>query len=307
MIDFRYNGHVQVSSGGKGGKKERKGCTKGKLEAVMRNSSFGASIISAANMTVSSMTNSHGNHFIRASHSVKPTQVDQDDPYTFTEVEPQLTTYYPTSSSGITSKKPVNRSSSDSGNVRRSSTESGGSRRPSSESTALARRVGIDAASRRPVETPQKSLPKPRPVESNSSKMNKLQAEFARNKVIGKRRKVDQPPTPKWEPTQKRVSNRVLIANRKVPRKTTWQREKKARHELLERIEEVKNEWESINQDIFPLGEFFICFLVYLYFYLYCLPTKIWFLFSIFIYFTLTGVCIQLSYSINLWSTVSLY
>lgn len=124
-------------------------------------------------------------------------------------------------------------------------------------------------------------------IDGSSKTMNKLQAEIARNKVIIKRRRVicqqsslssgghdladsdcgngsygvikSEPNATvqgKYQPQQQlqRTFARVSIPAKRLHRQTTWQRERRIRHEALQRIQDAQLEAASVKTDLFPLG-----------------------------------------------------
>lgn len=216
----RYNGHVQISSCGKstGGKRDRKGCTKGKIEAIMKNNSVRPKVCISA--SVKKPAPSINNHNLFSNHSVKVEQ--EEDPYTFTEPEPQaLSLYQP---SGSSNKKP-------------------GPLRPSPATMVCQEKNKVEHG---------KTLLKVVKTPEGTSKMNKLQADIARNKVIGKRRKIVEQSSPKVnEWNIKREPGKVCIS---AKRKSIWQRERNSKHELLERIHQVQNNLNQFTRDLYPLG-----------------------------------------------------
>jgi hypothetical protein len=180
-----------------------------------------------------------GNHVIYTNAPIKLEGSDQEDPYTFTESEPQaaLGLYQASSSSSslVASKK---------------------------HSTSV-RLPNMGCAEKPKVESPRVVAKHPvaKQVLEGSSKMNKLQADIARNKVIGKRRKVEQVPSSgvpgEWSSASnaKKESGKICIAAKFVPRKSTWQKECKSRHELLQRIQQAQSEAQQYTRDLYPLGK----------------------------------------------------
>ncbi|CAH1400746.1 unnamed protein product [Nezara viridula] len=215
----RYNGHVQLSSCGKstGGKRDRKGCTKGKIEAIMKNNSVRPKVCISA--SVKKPVSTVNNHSLFSNHSVKAEQ--EEDPYTFTEPEPQaLSLYQP---SGSSNKKPSQL-------------------RPSPTTMVCQEKNKVEHG---------KTLLKVVKTPEGTSKMNKLQADIARNKVIGKRRKINEQSSPKVnEWAIKREPGKVCIS---AKRKSIWQRERNSKHELLERIHQVQNNLNQFTRDLYPL------------------------------------------------------
>lgn len=57
-------------------------------------------------------------------------------------------------------------------------------------------------------------------------------------------------------PPVKRDPNNVIIPAKREPRKSTWQRERNSKHELLERIHSLQNDMNQYKRDLYPLGEF---------------------------------------------------
>lgn len=217
----RYNGHVQISSCGKvaGGKRDRKGCTKGKIEAIMKNNIVRPKV--CVNNLLKKSLSTGSNHSLFSNHSVKAEQ--EEDPYTFTEPEPQVLSLYQPSGS---SNKKSNSSKSSSANM--------------------------VCQEKNKLEHSGKNVVKLVKAHEGTSKMNKLQAEIARSKVIGKRRKVgDQTPQRPNEWSSKREPGKVCIS---AKRKSTWQQERNSKHELLERIHQVKNSLSQYTRDLYPLG-----------------------------------------------------
>ena len=189
--------------------------------------------------TKKSSSSLSGNHVIYTNTPIKLDGSDQEDPYTFTESEPQATLghYQANSSSSLSSS----------------------SKKPSA-------RLPIMGCAEKPkVESPRLVIKQPMTKQfvEGSSKMNKLQADIARNKVIGKRRKVEQVPssvTPgEWASASnlKKDSSKICIAAKFVPRKSTWQKECKSRHELLQRIHQAQSEAQQYTRDLYPLGNYF--------------------------------------------------
>lgn len=131
-------------------------------------------------------------------------------------------------------------------------------------------------------------------IDGSSKTMNRLQADIARNRVIVKRRKVvsqvsqssshsqedseingnedfkSEPNTPvhckQYQQLQQLQHNiqrtfaRVSIPAKRLHRQTTWQQERRIRHEALQRIQDAHLEATSIKRDLFPLGNYFYIF-----------------------------------------------
>lgn len=110
-------------------------------------------------------------------------------------------------------------------------------------------------------------------LEGSSKTMNKLQADIARNKVIGKRKKMvvnSNVSTNSWdesqvktEPSSSQEDDRTITHVTIPPKRRhqqTWQREKKYRHEALQRLQLHKQRLLNLKQDLYPLGKllFFI-------------------------------------------------
>lgn len=224
FLCFRYNGHVQISSCGKvaGGKRDRKGCTKGKIEAIMKNNSVRPKV--SVNTSIKKPISSGSNHSLYSNHTVKIEQ--EEDPYTFTEPEPQVLSLYQPSGSSV--KKNV-------------------LPRPAA--------TNMVCQDRNKHEPSPKNVVKVIKTPEGTSKMNKLQADIARSKVIGKRRKiVEQTPQRLNDWSSKKEPGKVCIS---AKRKSTWQQERNSKHELLERIHQVKNNINVYTRDLYPLGKSF--------------------------------------------------
>lgn len=209
------------------------------------------------------------NNSINSNAVLKTDFGDKDDPYTFTEAEPQILSLYPSGNNLTLSRKIVplmgNKSNSvvpnrnnvnmvclengntDAGKVSRILAET---LKSSVDHTDLVSKVSVVKTNR--ITTG---------VENSSRTMNKLQADIARNKVIGKRRKIIS--SREFDGEMKNESNinssvispsftKVSIPAKRLH--STWQREKKSRHEALQRIQETQQEAWDFKHDLYPLG-----------------------------------------------------
>lgn len=271
LLFFRCNGHIQVSAAGKVPKRDRKGCKKGKIEAIMKNNLASSKARIRLNSPVKKVKPVNVvNHSINSNTVLKTDIGDKDDPYTFTEAEPQILSLYPSGNNLTLSRKivPLMGNKSNSIVPSRSSVnmvclENGNSDvgkvgkilaetlKSSLDHTDLVSKVNVVKANR--VTTG---------VENSSRTMNKLQADIARNKVIGKRRKVvssrEFDGEMKIESNINNSGNSSTFTKVSIPAKrvhSTWQREKKSRHEALQRIQESRQEAWDFKHDLYPLGQ----------------------------------------------------
>lgn len=220
------------------------------------------------------------NHTIKAGAVIKSEYIDSDDPYTFTEAEPQVVSLYPGGNNLTLSRKLVplipNRSNqlvvnksgvnmvcvernSDVGKVNKTLTDR------------------LNATAGETLELPSRPFIKVNSkvvqnLEGSSKTMNRLQADIARNKLIGKRKKMvvnSQTSTSNlWEEREIKTEGggngessspvfaKVSVPAKRMHRLTTWQREKKSRHEALQRIQQNQERVWDHKRDLYPLGEY---------------------------------------------------
>uniref|UniRef100_A0A146L6T7 INO80 complex subunit D-B n=2 Tax=Lygus hesperus TaxID=30085 RepID=A0A146L6T7_LYGHE len=228
----RYNGHVQVSSLGKsaGGKRDRKGCTKGKIEAIMKNNPSRPKfcLTSPARKLTAPVGN---NQVFFANHTIKAEE--SEDPYTFAEPEPQAPSVYQHQQHQPVTA-PATKKASTSTNktfnmvcIDKSRLEPG---------RVLVKTVKTEPAPKAPkavVETAKKG--------SGGSKRKRVES-------TSHKKSNDHPPSAKRDP------NNIVIPAKREPRKSTWQRERNAKHELLERIHSLQNDMNQYKRDLYPLG-----------------------------------------------------
>ncbi|RZF43100.1 hypothetical protein LSTR_LSTR001278 [Laodelphax striatellus] len=332
----RCNGHIQVSPIGKTQKRDRKGCKKGKIEMIMKNS-MGATAkapklqqqqhLAAAKKTTSTKlfgggpttATTNSNHHHQVQHVINSGSVIKneiiDDPYTFTDSEPQSVGLY-SATNCLSSTRKVQSVPSPVSNAL--------ARKVQSSPAAASGTTTTTASSQRTADATGKTM---RSVATSVDTMiataktiNQLQADIARNRVaIVKRRKVVPPtPPPPPPPTNppppylqhlltltnhqhhqanslellpsstsssslsssslpsssssqrhnpppplppppapfppQRAFARVSLPAKRLARQTTWQRERRSRHELLQRIQEAQQQLHVEKRDLFPLG-----------------------------------------------------
>lgn len=208
------------------------------------------------------------NHSINSNAVLKTDFGDKDDPYTFTEAEPQILSLYPSGNNLTLSRKIVplmgNKSNSvvpNRSNVNMVCLENGNSdvgKVGRILAETLKSSVDHTDLSKASVVKANRVITG---VENSSRTMNKLQADIARNKVIGKRRKVVS--SREFDGEIKIESNINSVNSHSftkvsIPAKrlhSTWQREKKSRHEALQRIQETQREAWDFKHDLYPLGQ----------------------------------------------------
>lgn len=222
---------------------------------------------------------SNSNHIIKSGTLIKSEYIDSDDPYTFTETEPQVVSLYPSSNNLTLSRKLVPLVSNRSNQI--------ATNKSVTNMVCLERNSELNKPNKSLVDRLNSTVthtvePQSRPfvtkvnkvvhnVEGSSKTMNKLQADIARNKIMGKRSKKMvvsglsanvgwEEKEIKVEPSDNGVSHapvfaKVSVPAKRMPRQTTWQREKKSRHEALQRMQENQEKIWNLNRDIYPLGE----------------------------------------------------
>ncbi|BET01817.1 INO80 complex subunit D [Nesidiocoris tenuis] len=253
----RYNGHVQVSSLGKsaGGKRDRKGCTKGKIEAIMKNNPSRPKFCLTG--PIKKLTAPVGTNtvFYPSNHTIKSEdQSSQEDPYTFTEPEPQPPSVYhhqqTSTTASVPAKKPVQSSSKLFNMVCTDRTRTDGARvpvkaiKPEAPKTPKA---PAESAAKKSSSTASGSGAKRKKVEHSSvgtTTMPIIGLSPGHKKVFD---------TPHHQ-VLKRDPNNVIIPAKRVQRKSTWQRERNSKHELLERIYCHQNDLNQYKRDLYPLG-----------------------------------------------------
>lgn len=282
FIFFRCNGHVPFSTTGKvPTKRDRKGCKKGKIEAIMKNNfvSSKARIKIQTSPVVKKFKpiQSVTNHAVKPGALIKSEYIDSDDPYTFTETEPQIVTLHPNSNNLTLSRKLVplisNRSNQlfvNKNGINMVCVDRESELNKTNKTLADLKAVQSAELPSKPfVSKVTKNI---HSLEGSSKTMNKLQADIARNKLIGKRKKmvVNNKVVSEWEdkviktePNSNQHSSPTVFAKVSVPakrllRQTTWQRERKSRHEALLRMQQTQQQVWDLNHDLYPLGEIFI-------------------------------------------------
>uniref|UniRef100_A0A1B6EEY6 KANL2-like probable zinc-finger domain-containing protein n=1 Tax=Clastoptera arizonana TaxID=38151 RepID=A0A1B6EEY6_9HEMI len=262
----RNNGHIQVSSAGKGTKRDRKGCKKGKIEAIMKNNLVSSKnrirLASPSIVKKTKQNSSLSNHVLKSGSVIKSEALEIDDPYTFTEPEPQILSLYQGANNLTLPRKvvslPSNKSNKSSLNmvcIERGGGDTGilktqneQNNLPGSKSTDIPARQILAKSNKLTVSS-----------DGSSKTMNRLQADIARSKVIVKRHKnissrsdikTECKGSDSYSPSFTKVS---LPANR-MQRQSTWQKERKLRHEALQRIEKAQHECWEIKRDLYPLG-----------------------------------------------------
>lgn len=184
--------------------------------------------------SVKKNVNSASNHSLYANHHSVVKAEQEEDPYTFTEPEPQVLSLY--QPSGSSNKKVVQGRASVGTMVCHDKSNNVG------HGKSLVKVLKL-------------------PASDSTSKIKKLEADIARSKVIGKRRKiVDQTPQRQNEWLSKREPGKVFIS---AKRKSTWKKERNAKHELLERIHQEKSSLQQYTRDLYPLGKFNYIFLLF--------------------------------------------
>ncbi|XP_073997645.1 uncharacterized protein isoform X2 [Rhodnius prolixus] len=319
----RYNGHVQscgvkTTGGGSGGglslsvpgnmttggKKDRKGCTKGKIEAIMKNNAVRTKVVLPVTVSTTissapvkksltstqSITANHQQQSIvfvhnqlqssgqGSRHEVVRVKDEHDDPYTFTEAEPQSVGIYQASGSGGTPKtKTISVSSAATsgqhhrstntvvtGDRNRAMERNSGVKAKSSQQqnvSSLAPGTGIEqprtgkvvqtvaqeTANRSPRTVPKRKVPSVSlksttggPSSYNSQGQYQEQGSI-KSHYHHYHRRSQQP-------------DRVCLPAKRQPRKSVWQRERNAKHELLERIQGVRTKLAAYSRDLYPLG-----------------------------------------------------
>lgn len=215
------------------------------------------------------------NH-LKSGTVVKSEYIDSDDPYTFTETEPL--NIYPSSTNLTLSRKlvPLVNSRSKQVVVTKNinmvcvdrDTDIKKANALVAERLDSSGNQLFELSSRPFVSKVNKNVQN---LEGSSKTMNRLQADIARNKVIGKRKKlvVNNLSGGIWEEREIKTepssgneySNSPVFAQVTVPakrrnRQTTWQRERKLRHEALQRIQQNQQQFLDLKQDLYPLGIF---------------------------------------------------
>lgn len=274
---YRYNGHIPVSSAGKGSKRDRKGCKKGKIEAIMKNNlvtskarvRLQTSPVVKKLKTVPPVTN----HTLKTGAVIKSEYIDSDDPYTFTETEPQVVSLYPGGNNLTLSRKlvPLIPNRSNQLVVNKSGVNMVCVERNADVNKSLTTSAGqtLELPSR-PFVKVNKAVQN---LEGSSKTMNRLQADIARNKLMGKRKKMvvnsQSGTSNSWEEREIKsegggnghssspVFAKVSVPAKRMHRLSTWQREKKSRHEALQRIQQNQERVWDLNRDLYPLGECF--------------------------------------------------
>lgn len=274
---FRCNGHIPVSTPGKVSKRDRKGCKKGKIEAIMKNNMVSSKtrVRLQTSPVVKKLkpAQTSSNH-LKTGTVIKSEYIDSDDPYTFTETEPL--NIYPGSTNLTLSRKLVplvnNRSKQVAVNknlnmvcVDRDS-DVKKVNKLLSERLDLSGNQSVELSSRPFVTKGNKSVQN---LEGSSKTMNRLQADIARNKVIGKRKKmvvnnlsgngwedreIKTEPSSSHEYSNSPVFAQVTVPAKRRNRQTTWQRERKLRHEALQRLQQNQQDFMDLKQDLYPLG-----------------------------------------------------
>ncbi|XP_039281738.1 INO80 complex subunit D isoform X2 [Nilaparvata lugens] len=308
----RCNGHIQVSGIGKAPNRhrDRKGCKKGKIEMIMKNS-MGATakapklqhhhqLATAKKSTLSKLfgggaiNNHHQLHVINSGSVIKNEIID--DPYTFTDSEPQSLGLY-SATNCLSSTRKVQSVPSP---------NSAAAARKVQAATALAAAASVNTTAGSSVVSRNDAVGKsmrsvatsvdPMIAAAKTATISQLQPDIARNRVaVVKRRKVvppappppqpSHPPPPylqhllsltnhqhQQEPTKSSPSSsssssqrhnpppaapplaRVSLPAKRLSRQTTWQRERRTRHELLQRIQEAQQQLHVEKRDLFPLG-----------------------------------------------------
>lgn len=268
-------------------KRDRKGCKKGKIEAIMRNnlvtSKARCRLQTSPVVKKIKAVQPVSNHIIKSGTVIKSEYIDSDDPYTFTETEPQVVSLYPSSNNLTLSRKLVPLVSNRSNQVVANKTVTNMVCLERNSDLIKSNKSLVDRLNSTVSHTVELSS---RPfitkvnkvvhnVEGSSKTMNKLQADIARNKIMGKRSKKmvvnsdsgGASANANWEGKEIKVEPRdngvshapvfakVSLPAKRMPRQTTWQREKKSRHEALQRIQENQEKIWNLNRDIYPLGE----------------------------------------------------
>lgn len=220
------------------------------------------------------------NHTIKTGAVIKSEYIDSDDPYTFTEAEPQVVSLYPGGNNLTLSRKlvplipnrsnqlVVNKSGVNMVCVERNSDVTKVNK---TLTDRLNTTVGetLELPSRPFIKVNNKVVQN---LEGSSKTMNRLQADIARNKLMGKRKKMvvnSQTSTSNlWEEREIKTEGggngessspvfaKVSVPAKRMHRLTTWQREKKSRHEALQRIQQNQERVWDYKRDLYPLGEY---------------------------------------------------
>uniref|UniRef100_A0A1B6HCL5 KANL2-like probable zinc-finger domain-containing protein n=1 Tax=Homalodisca liturata TaxID=320908 RepID=A0A1B6HCL5_9HEMI len=272
----RCNGHIPVSSAGKAPKRDRKGCKKGKIEAIMKNNLVSSKarvrLQTAAVVKKLKPVQSVSNHIIKPGTVIKSEYIDSDDPYTFTETEPQVLSLYPGGNNLTLSRKLVPLVSNRSNQlvVNKSGVNMVCMDRNSDMGKVKTLAERLTTQGGQTIELPSRPFIKVNKVvqnlEGSSKTMNRLQADIARNKIMGKRKKmvVNNQSGSVWGERDVKTepnghANSPVFANVSIPakrthRQTTWQRERKSRHEALQRIQQTQQRAWDLTHDLYPLG-----------------------------------------------------
>ncbi|KAG8296305.1 INO80 complex subunit D [Homalodisca vitripennis] len=273
----RCNGHIPVSSAGKAPKRDRKGCKKGKIEAIMKNNLVSSKarvrLQTAAVVKKLKPVQSVSNHIIKPGTVIKSEYIDSDDPYTFTETEPQVLSLYPGGNNLTLSRKLVPLVSNRSNQlvVNKSGVNMVCMDRNSDMGKVKTLAERLTTQGGQTIELPSRPFIKVNKVvqnlEGSSKTMNRLQADIARNKIMGKRKKmvVNNQSGSVWGERDVKTepnghANSPVFANVSIPakrthRQTTWQRERKSRHEALQRIQQTQQRAWDLTHDLYPLGK----------------------------------------------------
>lgn len=218
------------------------------------------------------------NHTIKTGAVIKSEYIDSDDPYTFTEAEPQVVSLYPGGNNLTLSRKLVplipNRSNQlvvNKSGVNMVCVE----RNPDVNKVNKMLTDRLNTTASETLELPSRPFIKVSKVvqnlEGSSKTMNRLQADIARNKLMGKRKKMvvnSQTSTSNlWEEREIKTEGggngescspvfaKVSVPAKRIHRLSTWQREKKSRHEALQRIQQNQERVWDFNRDLYPLGK----------------------------------------------------
>lgn len=216
--------------------------------------------------------NNLSNHIINSGTVIKSELLDIDDPYTFTEPEPQVLSLYQGANNLTLSRKIVpllsNRSNQvipNKSSINMVCLERGdgdtGKIKTFSERTHPPRGKLVDLPVRPFLTKPNKIIVSP---DGSSKTMNRLQADIARSKVIVKRHKTVSSRSG-WKESEIKTESKnsesyspsfakVSIPANRMQRQSTWQRERKLRHEALQRIQQAQQDNWEVKRDLYPLG-----------------------------------------------------